>query len=125
MHIQSNAAMLSQSSNASADNLSHPKPPEGSHPPGPPPGGMPPGLEKAVDTLSNEQKQSVQDIMQSLSDDDKTQLKQLLDEFKLAADNMSLEDIGQSFFDMVSAIANPGESRSSSLSSDNEIDIFV
>jgi hypothetical protein len=121
MQIQSNAQ---QSLNITSDHRPPPPKPEaGERPPGPPPpGGMPPGLGRAVETLSDDQRQSVQQMLESLSDEQKGELKQALDDFKSKADTMDIKDIGQSFFDIVSSVANPQQSTATA---DNKIDVYV
>ena len=114
MQIQSNAQ---QSLNITSDY--RPPPPKheaGERPPGPP------GLGKAIDTLSDEQHQSVQTMLESLSDEQKGELKQALDGFKSKADTMDIKDIGQAFFDIVSNIANPQQSAATA---DNQVDVYV
>lgn len=126
MQIQSNSSMF-----ISTDSQPPPKPQAGERPPGPPPpsgpGGMPPGLGAAIGTLSTEERESVQEMLQSLTGEQKGQLKQALDEFKSEADTMSIKDIGQSFFDILSSVANPGSASNSqsTVTADNQVDIYV
>ncbi|NQZ10811.1 MAG: hypothetical protein HRT35_26965 [Algicola sp.] len=118
MQIQSSSQTLGQNLNITSDHRPPPPKPEaGERPPGPPP-----GLGRAIDTLSDDQRQNVQQMLESLSDEQKGQLKQALDDFKSEADTMDIEDIGQSFLDILSSVANP---QKNSATPDNQVDVYV
>ena len=77
----------------------------GSRPPqGPPKNGMPPGLEAAVSSLSSDMQKNIEDTLSELNDEQKLELKSALDELKPQAQDMSLEEIGEEFANILSTI---------------------
>lgn len=120
MQIQLSPQVFSQGQSAQANSQVQ-GPPSGERPPGPPPGGIPPGLDAAVSELSTEQQQSTQEMLQSLSVDQQEELKQALDILKPSAENMSTEEIGNAFFEMLTSISGGGNSSES----ENIVDVYV
>ncbi|MEH6347670.1 MAG: hypothetical protein V7785_21420 [Bermanella sp.] len=73
-------------------------------PQGPPKNGMPPGLDAAVSTLSSNMQKDIEDVLSELNEEQKLELKSALDELKPQAQDMSLEEIGEEFANILSTI---------------------
>ena len=94
----------------------------GSRPPqGPPKNGMPPGLDAAVSSLSSDMQQDIEDTLSELNDEQKLELKSALDELKPQAQDMSLEEIGEEFANILSTITQS----SSEEDSDHIVDTYI
>jgi len=94
----------------------------GSRPPqGPPKNGMPPGLEAAVSSLSSDMQQGIEDTLSGLNDEQKLELKSALDELKPKAQDMSLEEIGEEFANILSTITQS----SSEEDSEHIVDTYI
>ncbi len=85
---------------------------------GPPPAGaIPPGLEKPMQTLSSEEQVSSKKMLESLTEDQQTQLKAALDELKPLSEDLSMEEMGSAFFDVLKSITQT--------ESDNLVDVYA
>lgn len=113
MQINSSSGSI----NALSSDVSKPKGP----PPPPREGGVPTGLEAAVSTLSSEEQSAVTDMLASLSKDQQSSLKSQLDSLRDGAANLSQEEMGTAFKDILSTLS-AGQSEPASL---NQVDTFA
>lgn len=122
MHIQQSPMAFTQDSaqkmgpsSPNRDQANEQRPPQG------PPNGIPPGLDAPVSSLSDAKQTEVKEALSSLSDEQKAALKGALDELKPQAENMSLEEIGDEFLNILTQLTQDN----SDSESENQVDTYI
>lgn len=94
----------------------------GARPPqGPPKGGMPPELDAAVSTLSSDTQKDIEEALSELNEEQKLELKSALDELKPQAKDMSLEEIGEEFANILSTLTQSNSEEDS----EHTVDTYI
>ena len=122
MHIQQSTMAFTQGSaqkmgppSAKSDQVNAQRPPQD------PSNGIPPGLDAPVSSLSDAKQAEVKEALSSLSGEQKAALKGALDELKPQTENMSLEEIGDEFLNILTQLTQDG----SDSESEYQVDTYI